>query len=93
MAQQPFAQQPFLPHPIWTMLADPDSMTQQLKDFVNWCFFNDLPLPRMFRQRAMDEHGISLNDIPYSKYDARDGKAGRGNMYARFFQIGEDDDY
>jgi hypothetical protein len=77
----------FLPHPTWFMLMDPTCMTHELKLFINWCLFNRLPLPTLFRYRAMNNDGEYLTDIPYSKHDARSGRAGKNNMYAGFFHL------
>jgi hypothetical protein len=78
--------QEFIPHVTWSILMEPDNMTLKLKEFINWCLFNQLPFPRFFRQQNMDINGVSLYDIPYTKYHACNGKAGYKNMYGDFFK-------
>jgi hypothetical protein len=79
-------------HPTWHMLTNPKNMTRELKLFINWCLFNHLALPSLFRRRAMDIDGECLFDIPYSKHNARCGRAGKNNMYAGFFTQDEGED-
>jgi hypothetical protein len=80
------ADQEFLPHTSWSILMDPENMTLQLKEFVNYCLFNQLPFPLLFRQLRIDENNRCLYDIPYNKYNARDGTAGYKNIYGDFFK-------
>jgi hypothetical protein len=76
----------FIPHPNWSILMEPSGMTFILKKFINWCLFNQLPIPQIFSQRSIDINGNCLYDIPFTKYNAYDGTAGFKNIYRDFFK-------